>query len=164
MSFLLYRVNCGGVDIFGDGLSHGGSVEVDPMCVVDDAVEDGVGECGLADDVVPLGNGQLAGDQDGGVVVSILDDFHEVAPLIGVETVRSPVIENEEVSLGEGAEQSGVSSVGALPKFEHAQSKKAARYSPRHRLHGELWTDQRVYQGRIDQKLRLLSLPLDGKT
>ena len=47
-------VNRVGVDIFGDGLSHGGPDEVDPMGIVDDAVEDGVGEGGFADDVVPL--------------------------------------------------------------------------------------------------------------
>ena len=41
-------VNRVGVDIFGDGLSHGGPDEVDPMGIVDDAVEDGVGEGGFA--------------------------------------------------------------------------------------------------------------------
>jgi hypothetical protein len=41
------------------------------MCVVDDAVKDGVGEGGFADDVVPFRQSQLAGDQDGGVVVSV---------------------------------------------------------------------------------------------
>ena len=34
------------------------------MGIVDDAVEDGVGEGGFADDVVPLRQRQLAGDQD----------------------------------------------------------------------------------------------------
>ena len=37
-------VNDAGVAIFGDGLSQGGPVEIDPVSVVDDAVEDGVGE------------------------------------------------------------------------------------------------------------------------
>ena len=44
MSFSLYVVNGVGFDIFGDGLSHGGPVEVDTVGVVDDTVEDGVGE------------------------------------------------------------------------------------------------------------------------
>ena len=39
------------------------------MSIVDDAVEDGVGEGGFADDLVPLRQRQLAGDQDGGVLV-----------------------------------------------------------------------------------------------
>jgi len=31
----------------------------------------------------------LVGDQGGGVLVSVLDDFHEVAGLLGVETLGS---------------------------------------------------------------------------
>ena len=83
------------------------------MRIVDDTVEDGVGESRFTDDIVPLLQRQLAGDQDGGVVVSVLDDFHEIAPLIGVETVRAPIVEDQEVRLGEGPEQVGVASVGA---------------------------------------------------
>ena len=83
------------------------------MRIVDDTVEDGVGESRFTDDIVPLLQRQLAGDQDGGVVVSVLDDFHEIAPLIGVETVRAPIVEDQEVRLGAGPEQVGVASVGA---------------------------------------------------
>ena len=89
MSFSFGVVKVVGVEVFGDSLSHGWPVEVDPVRVVDDTVEDGVGECRFADDVVPFVDGQLAGDQDGGVLVSVLDDFHEVASLIGAEAVGS---------------------------------------------------------------------------
>ena len=83
------------------------------MGVVDDTVEDGVGECGFSDDVVPFCDGQLAGDQDRGVLMSVLDDFHEIAALLGVEAVGSPIVEDEEVGLGKGPEQAGIASVGA---------------------------------------------------
>ena len=59
------------------------------MGIVDDTVEDGVSESRSPDDIMPLVQRQLAGDQDGGVVVSVLDDFHEIAALIGV-TFGSP--------------------------------------------------------------------------
>ena len=85
------------------------------MGIVDDAVEDGVGEGGFADDVVPLRQRQLAGDQDGGVVVSVLDDFHEIASLIGIEAVGAPIVEDQEIGSGEGPEQAGVAAVGAPP-------------------------------------------------
>ena len=104
MSFSFGVVNVVGVEVFGDSLSHGGPVEVDPVRVVDDTVEDGVGECRFADDVVPFVDGQLAGDQDGGVLVSVLDDFHEVGSLIGAEAVGSPIVEDEEIGLGESTE------------------------------------------------------------
>jgi len=69
------------------------------MCVVDDAVEDGVGKGGFANDVVPFRQRQLAGDKDGGVVVSVLDYFHEIAPLIGIEAFRSPIVKDQEIGL-----------------------------------------------------------------
>ena len=90
------------------------------MGIVDDAVEDGVGEGGFADDVVPLRQRQLAGDQDGGVVVSVLDDFHEIASLIGIEAVGAPIVEDQEIGSGEGPEQAGVAAVGA-PHFQFGE-------------------------------------------
>ena len=41
---------------------HAVTFEGDTVGVVDDAVEDGVGDDGLADHVVPLGNRQLVRD------------------------------------------------------------------------------------------------------
>ena len=55
------------------------------MCVADDAVDDRVGEGGLADGIVPFRQTQLDADQAGSVVVSVLNDFEEIAPLIGIE-------------------------------------------------------------------------------
>ena len=62
VSFSFHLVNGVGVVFVGLDLSHGGSVEFDPVCVVNDAIEDGVGEGGFADDVVPLGQRQLEVD------------------------------------------------------------------------------------------------------
>ena len=45
------------------------------MGVVDDAVEDGVSDGRLANDVVPAIDGDLAGDQGGAVAVALLDDL-----------------------------------------------------------------------------------------
>ena len=75
---------------------------------------------GFADDVVPLRQRQLAGDQDGGVVVSVLDDFHEIASLIGIEAVGAPIVEDQEIGSGEGPEQAGVAAVGT-PHFQFGE-------------------------------------------
>lgn len=45
---------------FDDGFAHGGALEFEAVSVVDDAVEDGVRERRLADDVVPGLDGQKA--------------------------------------------------------------------------------------------------------
>jgi hypothetical protein len=54
---------------------------------VDDAVQDGVAESGLANDLMPSGKGELAGDQQGAAAMTILDDLHQVAALAGGEAV-----------------------------------------------------------------------------
>jgi hypothetical protein len=43
--------------------------------VVDDPVEDGICDGWLADHVVPLGNGQLGGNQGGFAPVALFEDF-----------------------------------------------------------------------------------------
>lgn len=87
------------------------------MGIVNKAVEDGICECRFADDVVPCGDRQLAGDQDRAVVVPVLDDFHEVAALTGGQAIRAPVIEDEQVGLHQGSEQARKASV-AMGKVE----------------------------------------------
>lgn len=48
---------------------------------------------------------QLAGDQDRTAIVPILDDFHQVAALACGQSIRPPVIEDEQVGLHQGPEQ-----------------------------------------------------------
>ena len=50
MSLSFGVVNVVGVEVFGDSLSHGWRVEVDPVRVVDDTVENGVGDGWLANE------------------------------------------------------------------------------------------------------------------
>lgn len=45
------------------------------MAVMDEPVEDGIGERRLVDVGMPLIDGKLAGDERGFLVVSILEDF-----------------------------------------------------------------------------------------
>ena len=47
------------------GFSHRLSLQADLVGVVDEAVEDGVGQGGIADVLVPVFDGQLAGDEGG---------------------------------------------------------------------------------------------------
>ena len=61
--------------------SHGSSFEGDVVCVVYEPIEDGVPEGGLADEVVPVLEWELAGDTGGAAAVTIFEDFEEVASL-----------------------------------------------------------------------------------
>ena len=91
--------------LVGFELAHGWPVQFQPIGIVDDAIEDGVGEGRLADDIVPLVEGKLAGDERRAVAIAILDDLHQIAPLVGGEPVRSPVVEDQQIGLDQRAEQ-----------------------------------------------------------
>ena len=58
--------------------------QIDALGVANDAVDDGVGERGNADQVIPAVHGNLTGDDERGLVVTVLDDFEQIARLIGV--------------------------------------------------------------------------------
>ena len=54
----------GAIDRIVDAIPQGFAAEFDAVGVVDDAVENGVGERGVADDVIPLRDGNLTGDHE----------------------------------------------------------------------------------------------------
>ena len=69
-----------GVDLLGRVVqaSHGGTLEGDAVSVVEDAVEDGVSEGGVAADIVPVLDGEL-GTEDGAVPgVKVVEDFEKI--------------------------------------------------------------------------------------
>ena len=51
------------IDRIVNAIAQGFTTELDAVGVVNDAVEDGVGEGRIADDVVPLRDGNLTGDR-----------------------------------------------------------------------------------------------------
>src|SRR5258708_38781757 len=94
-------------------LSKALSFEFNAVGVVDEAIEDCVGDGGVADDFVPAIDGQLAGDDDRTSFISVLDDLEQVAALIGVERLRSPVVQNEQIETSDSAQHLGITSIGA---------------------------------------------------
>ena len=68
---------------------------------MDQAVEDGVGVGGVADQRVPLIDGELAGDDGGAVAVAILKDLQEVVASRGIERLEAPVVEDETIDAAE---------------------------------------------------------------
>lgn len=75
------------------------------MGVVDQTVEDSIGKCRFTDHIVPGCDWQLAGDQNRTAIVPILHDFHQISTLACGQSIRPPVIEDEQVGLQEGSEQ-----------------------------------------------------------
>ena len=55
------------------------------MGVVEEAVEDGVAEGGIADDIVPVLDGDWAGEQGAAPGVAVVEDFEQVVASLSRE-------------------------------------------------------------------------------
>src|SRR6185312_14544258 len=60
---------------------------------------------------MPLRHGDLTCDQQGSLVVAIIDDLKQITTLVGGERFGSPVVEDEEIDALEIGEQAGCSLV-----------------------------------------------------
>lgn len=55
--------------------AHGFALQLDPMGVVNEAVEDGISQGGIGNPRMPGRHGQLAGDDSGGTAMPVIDDL-----------------------------------------------------------------------------------------
>ena len=69
-------------------------LEVDSVAVVEQPVADAFRRARLPDDLVPLGDGHGAGDDDAALEVALLDDVEEDFALLGLEHVGAEVVED----------------------------------------------------------------------
>jgi hypothetical protein len=58
------------------------------MRVVHEAIEDGVGVGGVADDLVPSGQRELRGDDRRSAAITLFEDFEQIVTGAGVEGSR----------------------------------------------------------------------------
>ena len=68
---------------------------------------------GVTDGGVPVGDGELAGDKGGAALAALLDDLHEESALGVLERSEQPVVDGEEVELGEACEEPGPGAIDA---------------------------------------------------
>ena len=99
--------HCGTVAFSGHGLAlaQARALQLDAMRAMNDAVEDGIAERGIADQFVPARHGDLAGDQQRAFLVAVLNDLQQVAPLLGTQRLRSPIVEDQQPGALQGGEQ-----------------------------------------------------------
>ena len=75
---------------------HRFSFQINGVSVMDEAVEDGIGEGGVADEFMPLLDRQLRGDDGGTESMAVIEDVEQVTALLGIERVlrsaRSPCV------------------------------------------------------------------------
>jgi len=78
-------------------LAHAIASQIDPVGVVDDPVEDRVGERRNPDHVVPAVDRNLAGDDERALVIAVFDDFEQIARLFGRQGFGPPVVQNKQL-------------------------------------------------------------------
>jgi hypothetical protein len=82
--------------------------EVDPLRVVNDAIENGVSVGGIADQLVPFVDRDLACDDRRSPTVAFFEDFEEVVAGGGIERLKTPIIEDEQLHTADRPQQEGV--------------------------------------------------------
>jgi len=89
------------------------SGEIEPVRVVDDAVEDGIGIGGIADQLMPFVDGDLAGDDRRSATVAFFKNLEEVMARGGVERLKPPIVEDEQLHTTERPLDAGISTIAA---------------------------------------------------
>ena len=80
------------------------------------AVADRVGDAGLANRRVPGGRRQLTGDERGRAFTAIFDDLEEVAAFGIGERRQEPIVDGEQIELGEFREEPRVGPIAATDR------------------------------------------------
>jgi hypothetical protein len=90
-------LDCVKVGALGSDLSHAVSLEGEAVSVVDEPIKDGICDGRVGDDLVPIFDWHLAGDDGGSALVAIIDDFEKIATLLAGERGEAPIIEDEQI-------------------------------------------------------------------
>ena len=83
------------------------------MRVVQEAVEDGIGDRGVTDPAVPVFYGQLCGDDGGMALGAIVHDLEQILPAVRLQGLKRPVIEHQDFDFGESHEATLVDTLAA---------------------------------------------------
>ena len=87
--------------------------KIDPVRVVDDAIEDGIGVGGVADQLMPFVDGDLAGDERRSAAVAFFENLEEVVTRGGVERLEAPIVKDEELHATERALDACIAAIAA---------------------------------------------------
>ena len=83
------------------------------MRIVDEAIQDGVGVSGVANDLMPGRQGELGGDDGRPSAVSLLENFEQIVTGAGVEGFEAEVVENEQIGAAEGFDEARMAAVAS---------------------------------------------------
>jgi len=85
--------------------------ELDGLSIVHETIQDSICQGRVWDAQVPVRNGDLAGDEGGGVAETVVKDLEDILGILDSDGVAHPVVEDEQVDLCQGAQQAGVRAI-----------------------------------------------------
>ena len=97
----------------GAELSHTFSFQFQAVCAVNQPVQHGVGDRGVADVLVPAHHRHLTGDDGGCPIVPVIDDLHQIAALLGGERRDRPIVQDQQLHPRQVLQHAAVTSVAA---------------------------------------------------
>ena len=71
------------------------------MGIMDQSVEDSIGDGGIADLFMPVLHRELTGDDGGGMTVSLLNNLQEVSSLGVVHGSKTQIVDDQNMGFGE---------------------------------------------------------------
>ena len=91
--------------------AHGFTLYLDAVSVVHQPVENAIGQSGIPNLLVPLRQGQLAGQDRGSYLIAIFADLQAISPLGVGERCHGTVVDQQHVSFGETGQQTAHAAV-----------------------------------------------------
>jgi predicted metal-binding protein len=82
------------------------------MGAVDQAIQDGVGQRGIADVVMPVVHGQLAGHDAGTGSGTVVEEFEQIVAFPRTDGCDGEVVDDQHVDLGDRRESLGEAAIG----------------------------------------------------
>ena len=64
-------------------LAQAGTLQLDAVGAMNDAIQNRIADRRVSDEFMPAAHGDLAGHQQRSLLVAVLDDLQQVAPLLG---------------------------------------------------------------------------------
>src|ERR1035437_1333930 len=93
-------------------LAHGLSAHLDAMSVVNETVEDAVGDGGIANLLVPARDWQLGSEDGGTSLVTIFADFPDFAALVFIQRRHGPVINDQNIDTAQSSQEVTQAAIG----------------------------------------------------
>ena len=87
--------------------------EIDPVRVVNDAIENGISVGRITDQLVPFVHWDLAGDNRRSATIAFFEDFEKVVAGCSIERFKPPIIEDKQLHTADCPQEACITTIAA---------------------------------------------------